>query len=108
MELNIELPGFLTRRPDGEIVVTGTRVTLYCLESSYRDYDSFPLLQEHFPHIPMATLVAVIGFCDEHRAEYEPYRADYQATLDKQYEEGDKVDLAELRGRLVSRRLPAA
>jgi len=108
MELNLELPEFLTRRADGEIVVTGTRVTLYHVISTYRDVQSVDLLHEHWPHIPTSRLAEVVRFRDNHVAPVDAYIDEYDAELDRQYEAGRKVDLPELKRRLETGRLPAA
>jgi hypothetical protein len=86
MEPNLELPEFLTRRADGEIVVVGSRVSLFHVMTA------------------LAAVYNTIGFALDHREKVEAYMTEYRAELDRQYAAGRKVDLEELRARLARKR----
>lgn len=95
-----ELPAFLTRWPDGEVVLTGTRVTLFHFVFSYNQGESAEMLGLRYPHVPLATVHKVIAFYLENKPAIDVYVADYQAALDKLRSNGPTLNLAELRDRL--------
>jgi uncharacterized protein (DUF433 family) len=98
-----ELPPFLTRWPDGEIVVTGTRVVLYHFVFHYNQGESAESLGARYPHIPLATLHKVIAFYLENRPAVDEFVKEYQAVLDRLREAGKKVDTVAFRRRLAAR-----
>lgn len=98
-----ELPPFLTRWPDGEVVVTGTRVLLFDIVYYYKEYESAESLGVRFTTVPLATVHKVIAFYLENRATVDEFVAEYQAALDRNYEAGRKLDLNKLRDRLAQK-----
>lgn len=99
-----ELPPFLTRWPDGEVVVTGTRVLLFDVVFFYARGESAESLGVRFPTVPLATVHKVIAFYLENRPAVEEFVAEYQADLDRMREAGKKLDLNIFRERLSARR----
>ena len=103
MELSVELPPFLTRRADGEIVVTGTRVALYHLVFYFNQGESPEMLAARYPHIRIALVYQLIGFYLDHQPAVDSYVAAYQAELDRLRTAGPVLNTAELRRRLAAR-----
>lgn len=99
-----ELPPFLTRWSDGEVVVTGTRVLLFYVVVNYKDGESVESLGVRYPHIPLATLHKVIAFYLENQSSVDEFVNEYQAALDRNYEAGRKLDLNALRERVSRQR----
>lgn len=109
MELNVELPDFLTRRDDGEIVVTGTRVTLYLFDFYRKRYQSVQSLREHYPHLSSATILATIRFCEKHPVELAKFATEYESELVRlRGTTGQTLDLDELRCRSALQQTSAA
>jgi uncharacterized protein (DUF433 family) len=101
MELNLELPDFLTRRADGEIVVDGTRVTLFHVMTAFANGLGAEDIADQFPTLSLASVYKTIGFALDHREKVDAYMAEYRAELDRQYENRKpQVTLDELRRRM--------
>jgi uncharacterized protein (DUF433 family) len=98
-----ELPPFLTRWPDGEVVVTGTRIVLYHFVFHYNRGESAEMLALRYAHVPFATVYKLIAFYLENQAVVDTYSAEYAAVLERHRAEGTKVNTAELRARLAAR-----
>jgi len=99
-----ELPPFLTRWPDGEVVVTGTRVLLFDVVFYYRSGESAESLGVRYPHIPLATIHKVIAFYLENQQAVDEFVTEYQAELDRLRVAGKTLDLNVFRERLASKR----
>ena len=102
-----ELPPFLTRWPDGEVVVTGTRVLFFSVVLNYKDGESVESLGVRYPHIPLATLHKVIAFYLENQPAVDEFVKEYQADLDRLRAAGPTVDLDVLRRRLAGKQQSA-
>ncbi len=102
-----ELPPFLTRWPDGEVVVAGTRVVLYHFVFYYNQGESAESLAVRYPHVPLATIHKLIAFYLENMEAVNAYAAEYGAALDRLREAGTKLNAAELRARLAARQKAA-
>jgi uncharacterized protein (DUF433 family) len=98
-----DLPPFLTRWPDGEVVVAGTRVLLFYVVLNYKDGESVESLGVRYPHIPLATLHKVIAFYLENQSEVDEFVNGYQADLDGLRAAGPVLDLSALRERIHQR-----
>lgn len=98
-----ELPPFLTRWPDGEVVVTGTRVMVFYVVVNYKEGESVESLGVRYPHIPLATLHKVIAFYLENQPAVDEFVKEYQVQLDRLRAAGPTVDLDVLRQRLAAR-----
>ncbi len=98
-----ELPAFLTRWPDGEVVLTGTRVTLYHFVFHYSQGESAEMLGLRYPHVPLATIHKSIAFYLENKRDVDLYVAEYQAVLDQLRANGPTLNMEALRERLRSR-----
>lgn len=98
-----ELPAFLTRWPDGEVVLTGTRVTLYDFVIHYNQGESAELLGLRYPHVPLATVHKVIAFYLENKEVVDPYLSEYATELDALRTAGPTLNMNELRSRLGTR-----
>ena len=99
-----ELPPFLTRWPDGEVVVTGTRVLLFYVVLNYKEGESVESLGVRYPHIPLATLHKVIAFYLENMPAVDEFVTEDQADLDRLRAAGKTLDLNVLRERLSARK----
>ena len=98
-----ELPPFLTRWPDDEVVVTGTRVLFFYVVVNYKEGESVESLGVRYPHIPLATLHKTVAFYLENQPSVDQFVADYQAQLDLRRAAGPVLELAALRERYAQR-----
>jgi uncharacterized protein (DUF433 family) len=80
----VDLPDFLTRLPNGEIVVTGHRVGLFSLIDRHQRGLSAEQIHDEFPTLETDAIRGALAFHAEHRAEVENYVSDYRADLDRQ------------------------
>ncbi len=81
---HVNLPDFLIDHPDGEILVTGHRISLYHVVGPYQEGYSPEMLAELYPTLPLALIHKVIGFYLENQAEVDAYVAAYRAELGRQ------------------------
>jgi uncharacterized protein (DUF433 family) len=80
----MDLPDFLTRWPNGEIILTGHRIGLYSvIDRSLRGF-SPDQIRDEFPTLELELIRSVIAFYEGHRAEADTYVTDYRADLDPQ------------------------
>ena|SRR5271163_2426752 len=80
----MDLPDFLTRWPNGEIVLTGHRIGLYSvIDLSQRGF-STDQIRDEFPTLEPELIRSVIAFHEGHRDEVDAYAAEYGADLDHQ------------------------
>lgn len=103
MELTLELPPFLTRRADGEIVITGTRVALYHFVFYFNQGESPEMLAARYPHIRIALVYQIIGFYLDNQPAVDAFAIKYQAELDRLRAAGPVLNTAELRRRLAAK-----
>lgn len=96
-----ELPNFLTRYPDGQIKVSGTRVVLYHFVHDYNQGLSAEELALQFPTIPLATVHKVIAFYLENRTEVDRSVAEHAAQAEELAGTIPEVNTAALRERLA-------
>lgn len=99
----MNLPAFLTEWPDGEIMLTGHRISLYHVMSHQQEGYTADMLLERFPTLTRDHIEKVLAFVRENWTEMEPYLAGYREKLDRQYGEyvasGRGIDWEELRER---------
>src|SRR5438874_2631029 len=105
------LPPCLTRRDDGEIVITGRGVNLYATLRVYKRDRTVEAVADYYD-IPVEQVAPVIRFYHDRQAEVDAYFDDYKATLDRQYEEWKNSDMGrrhvsadELRRRWAEKKL---
>jgi uncharacterized protein (DUF433 family) len=79
----MNLPDFLTRHEKGEIRVSGHRIDLFHLVSSYNHGYSAEMLLGQFPTLNLASIHQVIGFYLENRAEVDAYVARCEAEIER-------------------------
>ena len=96
MELVLELPTFLTRRTDGEVVVTDTRITLYHFLWHYNAGESAESLAADYPSLQLPVVHKLIAFYLENKAGIDCFLADYQAELDRLRAAGPTLNLGSL------------
>jgi uncharacterized protein (DUF433 family) len=80
----MDLPHFLTRWPNGEIVLTGHRIGLYSVIDRYQRGHSPDQIHDEFPTLEPDLIRGVIAFREAHQAEVDAYVAEYRADLDRQ------------------------
>jgi uncharacterized protein (DUF433 family) len=82
--MSMDLPHFLTRWPNGEIVLTGHRIGLYSVIDRYHRGHTPDQIHDEFPTLEPGVIRSVIAFREAHRAEVDAYVAEYRADLDRQ------------------------
>ncbi len=80
----MDLPHFLTRWPNGEIVLAGHRIGLYSVIDRYQQGRTPEQIHGEFPTLGSDLIRDVIAFRDAHPAEVDAYVAEYRADLDRQ------------------------
>lgn len=80
----MDLPPFLTRRPNGEIVLTGHRIGLYSVIDRSQRGHTPDQIHDEFPTLEPDLIGRVIAFREAHPAEVDAYVAEYRADLDRQ------------------------
>jgi uncharacterized protein (DUF433 family) len=79
----MDLPSFLTRWPNGEIVLTGHRIGLYSVIDCYQRGCTPDQIHDEFPTLEPDLIRSVIAFREAHPAEVDAYVAEYRADLDR-------------------------
>ena len=80
----MDLPPFLTRWPNGEIVLTGHRIGLYSVIDRCQRVHTLDQIHHEFPTLEPGLIRDVVAFREAHQAEVDAYVAQYQADLDSQ------------------------
>jgi uncharacterized protein (DUF433 family) len=84
-ELIRVLPPFLHWSPDREVRLSGRRIGLFHIVNAHRVRGESPsTIAEEFD-LALELVDEVLAFVDQNRALVDPYVADYQAELDRQY-----------------------
>jgi uncharacterized protein (DUF433 family) len=79
----MNLPEFLIDHPDGEIRLTGHRISLYDVVYFYKEGYSPEMLVCQFPTLPLALVHKVIAFYLENQAEVDHYVAEEEAARER-------------------------
>jgi uncharacterized protein (DUF433 family) len=79
----MNLPEFLVDHPDGEIRLTGHRISLYNVISFYQEGYTPGMLHEEFPSVPLPLISQVLDFYREHQAEVDAYVAEQRSQLER-------------------------
>ncbi len=82
----MDLPHFLTRWPDGEIVLTGHRIGLYSVLDRYGRGQTPAQIHDEFPTLELHLIQSVIAFREAHPDEVDAYVAEYRSDLQRQEE----------------------
>jgi uncharacterized protein (DUF433 family) len=80
----MDLPDFLTRWPNGEIVLTGHRIGRYSLIDLCQQGFSPDQIRDAFPSLEPELIRSIIAFHEGQRAEVDAFVAEYPADLDSQ------------------------
>lgn len=96
VRLSMSLPAFLTEVPYGEIRLTGHRIGLYHVLSSYKDGYTAEMLHDQFPTLSPDLIRQVLDFYEQNRAEVDAYVAVEREEIDRQADVAPRVDWAEL------------
>ncbi len=100
----MNIPDFLTKTSEGEILLTGHRIGLFHVAHYYNEGYSPEMLVCQYPTLPLSLIHKVIAFYLENRGDVDVYVAGCQTELNRQREVGDeRLDLSALRERLGSR-----
>ena len=95
----MQLPDFL-READGEIRLTGSRISLYHVVDRYTEGYTAEMLREEFPTLAPDLIQKVIAFYHDNKAEVDAYVAEYRAELERQEAATPRtIDWEELRRR---------
>src|SRR3954468_2545268 len=80
------LPNFLERWEDGEIVLRDHRIRLYTILDDYKAGKSAAEIAADYPTLGPGLVDRVIAFYLARRPEVESYYDDYKAALRRNYE----------------------
>jgi uncharacterized protein (DUF433 family) len=79
----MNLPEFLVDHPDGEIRLTGHRISLYDVISHHQEGETPERLHERFPTVPLPLIVNVLEFARKNQATVDAYVAEQRAALER-------------------------
>jgi uncharacterized protein (DUF433 family) len=97
----MRIPDFLHEQ-DGEIRLSGHRISLFHLLSFYQEGYSAEMLREQFPTLSMALIHKVLGFYWENKAECDVHLGRARERLDAARASGEPLDVVALRARLAA------
>jgi uncharacterized protein (DUF433 family) len=96
------LPEFLNEQ-DGEVRLTGHRISLFDVLWFYREGQSAEMLIEQFPTLSMALIHKTLAYYWENKSELDVELDRTQQELDAAWATGNHVDVVALRARLAAR-----
>lgn len=96
----MELPDFLTRLPDGNIVLTGRRIRLYDVVLDFHEGRTPEMIALEYAPLPLAVAYKVIGFYLDNKAEVDEYVRLAQDEMDRLRATGHQLDVETLRQRM--------
>lgn len=99
----MQFPEFLTRLPDGEIVLTGHRIGLSHLVDRYNEGESAEMLASRYPTLSLPLVHKVLAFYLENAADVDAYVGNCSAGMERQRDASGTVDVDALRKRLSGR-----
>jgi uncharacterized protein (DUF433 family) len=79
----MNLPEFLVDHPDGEIRLTGHRISLYNVISFHQEGYTPETLHEEFPSIPLPLIWQVLEFYRENQAEVDAHVAEKRSAFER-------------------------
>jgi uncharacterized protein (DUF433 family) len=80
----MDLPEFLSKWPDGEIVLTDHRIGLFSVIDLVERGFSPDEIRNEYPTLEPELIRSVLAFYEGHRAEVDCYVAEFRADLDHQ------------------------
>jgi uncharacterized protein (DUF433 family) len=79
----MNLPEFLIDHPDGEIRLTGHRISLYDVISFHQEGYTAEMLHEQFPSVPLPLIRQILDFHRENLAEVNSFVAEKRSALER-------------------------
>ena len=79
----MNLPEFLVDHPDGEIRLSGHRISLYDVIAFHQEGHTPEMLHEDYPSVPLPLIRQVLGFYRQNQAEVDAYVAAQQSDLER-------------------------
>jgi uncharacterized protein (DUF433 family) len=79
----MNLPKFLIDHSDGEIRLTGHRISLYDVVSLYQEGYAPEMLHEEFPSVPLPLIRQVLDFYRENKDDVDVYVAEKRFALER-------------------------
>lgn len=98
----MQLPEFLTEVPFGAIRLTGHRIGLFDVVYDRKRGYSPEQLHEEFPSLPLELINKVLAFYEANRVEVDAYMARCDEEMERNYREGKKIDIEELKRRWIA------
>ena len=80
------LPEFLERWEDGEIVLRGHRIRLYTILDDYKSGRSAAEIAADYPSLESGLVDQVIAFSEVRQSEVRAFYDEYKASLRRNYE----------------------
>jgi uncharacterized protein (DUF433 family) len=73
----------LSRSVDGDLCITGTRISLDLLMADYKSGKSAELIASSYPSLELADVYGVLAYYHSHRNEVEGYLLEQEALRQK-------------------------
>jgi uncharacterized protein (DUF433 family) len=94
----VKLPDFLREVDYGEILLVGSRISLYHIVSRHEEGMSAEANLEEYPTLSIQLIEKVLDFYRNNRADVDAYVRQYRADLERQEAETPRrIDWEELR-----------
>ena len=101
----MQLPEFITRTPDGMVILTGHRIAIDDLVYQYNEGYTAEMLALHYPTLPLSLIHKAIAFYLDNREAVDQYISEGERAVAQQRQAGRKPPgIEELRRRLDARR----
>jgi len=97
----MRIPDFLNEQ-DGEVRLSGHRISLFHLLSVYQEGYSAEMLRDQFPTLSMALIHKVLGFYWENKGELDAALSRTRERLNAAGASGERLDVVALRARLAT------
>jgi uncharacterized protein (DUF433 family) len=98
----LDLPDYLTRHPDGTVVLTGFRIRLFDIARDFWDGKSPEQMQLDYELPSLAQLYKTVGFYLDNQAAVDDMVRRTEAELEHQRATGHHLDVATLRARMAA------
>ena len=102
----MQLPEFITRTPDGMVLLTGHRIAIDDLAYHYNEGYTAEMLALHYPTLPLSLIHKAIAFYLDNREAIDQHISEGERAAAQYRQAGRKPPaIEELRRRMDARRI---